>query len=367
MTEQPIIQIDLPISEHSLYQKNNTNKNNSLFVLSKEYETEQMMVVPQQNEHNANNNRMKLQRKRGRIKKSDNDNISSPHFTNGNPSNTHSKYFQDNIKRKIKTHFHNFIIAFLNIESKKQNQSLHQFRFKKMESAITQDIRISENKKLLQRPLKEILGNVSKKFKDQEQNNKYMNYIYLDGGHMKELLEMKYETIFNNYYLKSTHQMFENTGEKDESFEEHLDLIKKKDGILYMKQYKKNAETFVEFFKNNKERKRNTFKHINKDSSSKQEIIQHSINKLNDVNNNNSVIINANEQNEIIKNINYTLPIVRSPPILFRNVLSTLPFQQRNTFTNNCQSSYSNYNLNHLHNWFIHSQNNQYVNGFYYQ
>ena len=48
---------------------------------------------------------------------------------------------------------------------------------------------------------------------------------------MKELLEMKYETIFNNYYLKSTNQMFEKTGEKDESFEEHLDSIKKKDGI----------------------------------------------------------------------------------------------------------------------------------------
>ena len=142
MTEQPIIQIDLPTSEHSLYQ-DNTNKNNSLFVLSKEYETEQMMVVPQQNENNSNNNKMKFQRKRGRIKKSDSDNISSSHFINSYPSNIHSKYFQDNIKRKIKTHFHNFIIAFLNIESKKQNQSLHQFRFKTLDSSITQDIRIS--------------------------------------------------------------------------------------------------------------------------------------------------------------------------------------------------------------------------------
>ena len=49
---------------------------------------------------------------------------------------------------------------------------------------------------------------------------------------------MTYETIFKNYYLKTAHQMFENTTEKDELFEEHLDLFKKKSRIVYMKQSK---------------------------------------------------------------------------------------------------------------------------------
>ena len=84
------------------------------------------MVASQKMNH-ENNNRIKFQRKRGRIKKDKSD-IISLYITNDHPSTVHSKYFQHNITRKIKTYFHNFRIAFINIESKKENQRLSFFR-----------------------------------------------------------------------------------------------------------------------------------------------------------------------------------------------------------------------------------------------
>lgn len=165
----------------------------------------------------------------------------------------HSKYNQDNIKRKIKTHFHNFIIAFLNREIKKEWGGKQKFKFRKMESTITQDITIHENKKMLDEPLKNILSKVSKKFKDRQTNSNFVRKISKCKDNLKNIFNTKYKDIYSNYYLKSSHETF--TGEKDESFEEHLRKIKEKDGIKYMQLFKENALKFVDFFLKGKERK----------------------------------------------------------------------------------------------------------------
>ena len=371
MTETTGIITEISSSNNSLYQEDK-NKANTLFTVSN-LDQDQIESLPPgstlsltQKEVNDLKN---LHRKRGRIKKNEPNSEKLTKFLGP----IHTKYNQDNIKRKIKTHFHAFIIAYLNVEIKKDNSLPSHYRFKKMESKITQDIQITNNKKLLEMPLKKIIANVSKRFKDKEQNAKFMSYIYFNNEKIKELLETKYQTMFNDYYLKSTHKTFENTGEKDESYEEHLDLIKKKDGITYMNRYKENAETFVAFFQKCKERKRkpmnsnddmsnkysNSFTnddnekeeeehftektHVKeiKDKKEKKEkhtnthkkknsllMIESSAQEILNVNKN-KTHIQQNDSKSMLLNNNMTMPALRPPPRLFLDFPPMLPFQQR--------------------------------------
>ena len=66
------------------------------------------------------------QKRKGRIKKLGIKPECTPIFYS---DNIHSKFNQDNIKRKIKTHFHNFIIAYLNKEIKSHCNGLQKFKF----------------------------------------------------------------------------------------------------------------------------------------------------------------------------------------------------------------------------------------------
>ena len=375
MTETTGIITEISSSNNSLYQEDK-NKANTLFTVSNHTDQDQIETLPPGSTLNLTqkeaNDLKNLHRKRGRIKKDEPNSEKLTKFLGP----IHTKYNQDNIKRKIKTHFHAFIIAYLNVEIKKDSNFPSNYRFKKMESKITQDIQITNNKKLLEMPLKEIIANVSKRFKDKEQNAKFMSSIYFKNEKIKELLETKYQTMFNDYYLKSTHKTFENSGEKDESYEEHLDLIKKKDGITYMNRYKENAETFVAFFQKCKERKRkpmnsnddmsnkysNSFAvsndndnekddnltektNINEIKDKKDKKEKHNINnkKRNSLliiessaqeilnGNKNKTQIQQNDSKSMLLNHNMTMPALRPPPRLFLDFPPMLPFsfQQR--------------------------------------
>lgn len=164
----------------------------------------------------------------------------------------HSKLYQDNIKRKIKTHFHNFLITFINNEIKKE-WKIQKYKLRKMDSKITQNITIAYNKKLLETPVKDILSKVSMKFRDQSTNQNFIEKIVKSKPYLSELLNSTYEYIFMNFYLKSSSEMFKGSS-KDESFEKHLNKIKLKDGIEYQDRYYENAMQFVDFFKHCKER-----------------------------------------------------------------------------------------------------------------
>ena len=69
----------------------------------------------------------------------------------------HTKDNDDNIKRKVKTHFHNFIVAYLNMLIRQTLKTKRIYKFKKMCSKITQDVTISYNKKLMDTPIKDVL------------------------------------------------------------------------------------------------------------------------------------------------------------------------------------------------------------------
>ena len=175
----------------------------------------------------------------------------------------HTKDNDDNIKRKVKTHFHNFIVAYLNMIIKQTLRTKRQYKFKKMCSKITQDVTISYNKKLMDTPVKDILVQVSNKFKDKDINLYYIEKIFQMKSNnlfendsintLQQLLNTSYKDMMNNFYLKSTKKVFEN--EKiDESFEKHIENLTIKYGYNYAIKFKQNAENFVNFYISSKQR-----------------------------------------------------------------------------------------------------------------
>jgi hypothetical protein len=61
--------------------------------------------------------------------------------------------------------------------------------------------------------------------------------------------------MYEDYYLKSRSDLF-NEEKENNSFESHLFRIQNKFGYEYLKKYKENAENFIDFFINSKERKK---------------------------------------------------------------------------------------------------------------
>ena len=175
----------------------------------------------------------------------------------------HTKDNDDNIKRKVKTHFHNFIVAYLNMLIKNTIKTKRQYKFRKMSSKITQDITISYNKKLMETPVKDILVKVSHKFKNKDINLYYIEKISQIKGinpinnaninFLNEILNIPYKDMMTNFYLKSTKKLFENE-KNDESFEKHIENLMNKYGYNYAMKFKENAENFVNFYINSKQR-----------------------------------------------------------------------------------------------------------------
>ena len=130
-------------------------------------------------------------------------------------------------------------------------------------SKITQDVTISYNKKLMDTPVKDILVQVSNKFKDKDINLYYIEKIFQMKSNnlfendsintLQQLLNTSYKDMMNNFYLKSTKKVFEN--EKiDESFEKHIENLTIKYGYNYAIKFKQNAENFVNFYISSKQR-----------------------------------------------------------------------------------------------------------------
>ena len=192
----------------------------------------------------------------------------------------HTKDNDDNIKRKVKTHFHNFIVAYLNMVIKQTLRTKRQYKFKKMCSKITQDVTISYNKKLMDTPVKDILVQVSNKFKDKDINLYYIEKIFQMKSNnlfendniitLQQLLNTSYKDMMNNFYLKSTKKVFEN--EKiDESFEKHIENLTIKYGYNYAMKFKQNAENFVNFYISSKQRNHKGNKEDNADEKNEKD------------------------------------------------------------------------------------------------
>ena len=209
----------------------------------------------------------------------------------------HTKDNDDNIKR-------NFIVAYLNMLIRQTLKTKRIYKFKKMCSKITQDVTISYNKKLMDTPIKDVLVQVSNKFKDKDINLYYIEKIMqmksnnefenIGINTLKEILNTSYKDMMNNFYLKSNKKLFENE-KLDESFETHIENLIIKYGYNYAIKFKQNAENFVQFYISSKQR---NHKGINNSINNTQEKNQNYDNLKMSLNNNKSNILNLNEKVE---------------------------------------------------------------------
>jgi len=164
----------------------------------------------------------------------------------------HGKFCDDNIRRKIKACFHKYMINFLNnlMQINFRNNTL---KFLKMNIRITKDVGIEFNRNLLDKSIKDIILNVSNKYKNKENQNKNcIEYIkkQKNNGEILKILNTKYKDLYSDYYLKSNKKDILNN-----SFEEHKEKLLKKYGKEYLSLFVKNAENFIEFYLKGKNRK----------------------------------------------------------------------------------------------------------------
>ena len=275
------------------------NFSSSQIIFSKKF-SKIKICIPNLNNKTAENQKIqnldeKAKRKRGRRKlKSGEDNEIA----------LHTKDNDDNIKRKVKTHFHNFIVAYLNMIIRQTLKTKRIYKFKKMCSKITQDVTISYNMKLMDTPVKDVLVQVSNKFKDRDINLYYIEKIMqikpvnenenLGVNALKNILNISYKDMMNNFYLKSTKKLFEN--EKiDESFEKHIENLIIKYGFDYAMKYKQNAENFVQFYLSSKQRNHRGLNNLNQKGEDKNQNYDCLKKKLNHETDN---ILNSKEKAE---------------------------------------------------------------------
>ena len=177
------------------------------------------------------------------------------HDTN-KKENVHDKFSDDNLKRKVKTHYHNFIIAFLNLKSK--HILSKKYSFGKISSKITQNITVEYNQKLFDKKIKDIIVQMSDKFQDKDRNKISLKIIKDKAGDNDEivkLLNTDYKDMYHDYYLKSNNETFK--GEAiDESYQAHINKLEKLYGKEYVADYKRNAQELISFFYKIKKRVR---------------------------------------------------------------------------------------------------------------
>ena len=163
----------------------------------------------------------------------------------------HNKFSNDNIRRRIKALFNNYIVILLNNLIKQKYLNTHH-HFLKMNIKITKDLGIEYNRNLLNTPLKEIIVNVSNKYQNKENNN--INCIKFieeqeDNEEMINVLNMTYEQLYINYLKTTKKDSLEN------SFEAHKEKMLKIYGKEYLDKFIINTKNFLEYFKNGKKRK----------------------------------------------------------------------------------------------------------------
>ena len=168
----------------------------------------------------------------------------------------HDKFSDDNLKRKVKTHFHIFVVAFLNMKIKKFLGK--KYRFGKISSEITQNITVEFNQKLFDEKIKDVLVKISDKFQDKDKNKIILQILMSKVNENDEivyLLNMTYKDMYTNYYLKSNKETFKDEN-YDESYEAHLRKLENLYGKDYIINYKRNAQELTTFFYKIKKRVR---------------------------------------------------------------------------------------------------------------
>ena len=206
-------------------------------------------------------------------------------------SNVHDKFSNDNIKRRIKSLYNKYIITLLNNIVRKKYKKC-KMKFLKMNIRVAKDIGIKYNKNLLNQTIKDIIINVSNKYKNEDNNKNLIKFIENQNNNEEiyNILNMTYKELYINYYLKST-----KNNSSENSFESHKEKLLILHGKEYLDRFIENAEHLVEFFMNSKNRKSRKLEEI--------DIIDLPIEKekLESTSNSNESVNNDNTENKEIK------------------------------------------------------------------
>ena len=198
-------------------------------------------------------------RKGRKFKSINNDKLNEINFKG---KKIHNKFSNDNIRRRIKALFHDYIIKLLNHLVKKRFKKIRN-KFVKLNSRITKDVGIVYNRNLLNKKIKDIIVHISKKYLNKDNNIRLIRFIesQQNNEEILNILNMEYKDLYSDYYLKST-----KIDNQENSYEAHKEKILALYGKEYLDKYIKNVENFVEFFmngKNRKNKKTNEIKSIN--------------------------------------------------------------------------------------------------------
>ena len=170
---------------------------------------------------------------------------------NYNVKRVHNKFSNDNVRRRIKALFNNYIIKLLNYLVKKRFKRIR-MKFVKINSRITKNISIEYNRNLLDQKIKDIIIDISKKYQNKDNNIKLIKFIETQQNteEIQNIFNMTYKDLYTDYYLKSTKNV-----NQENSYEAHKEKLLGKYGKEYLDKYIQNSENFVEFFMNGKIRK----------------------------------------------------------------------------------------------------------------
>lgn len=180
-------------------------------------------------------------------------------FEQNNPYNTiHSNKGFDNILRKIKVHFHKFILKFVKFLIKKEFPNEYKdLPIKKISARVTQDVTIEFNKKQLNSTLYEFLTQkISSKYKLSSQNS---NLITLQQTMkrsiiIEKMMKMTYKDFYTNFFLIKNIDFLDFYDECD-CLSKILDKLDNQNN--YRDYFEKIArESVIAHFQSNKSRKR---------------------------------------------------------------------------------------------------------------
>lgn len=176
----------------------------------------------------------------------------------------HTKESIDNIRRKIKTHFAQFIISFMNEVIAQKYQSNPKLELKSIDYKVIKNITQRINQKLFQMKLKDFLLlplSTRVKFNRNQNENIVLRLIKANIECIIELFDMTINDFYDTIYLgkpeviKSKYELNESRTKKQfdsknqlNFFEEDLDSIDKKEDRYY--NLKEIGMTLTDFFNN---------------------------------------------------------------------------------------------------------------------
>lgn len=141
----------------------------------------------------------------------------------------------DCIRKRIKTHFNQFLLKKIN---ERINNSFPSLSLGKLSQKFIADVKIESNKYFIDMPVKLVFLKEFKASKNLSSNKIVIDTIFKSNNQeLKDFMSLSYGKFFNDYV-------------ESESYLNDLRKFQRKEGKEYTQQYKKYSIDLVEYYKN---------------------------------------------------------------------------------------------------------------------